>query len=276
MKKPDIFKRAEKFLGRSFPFETKCVGCGFPIKSFKFVNYQELGPTMCDDCGEKSDQKRIADDKLALQRELALQCGVDDAYRTWDREQANLLGNGALLKLIGEKKKDLGSIWVWGGNGKGKSTAAFGLALRAAGAGLKVFIGQFVKQSRYSEIIAFERFLDLITIRQFGRGCFIRNVPEQEDIDVARAGLEEARQALAGGEYQVVILDEGNIAALFKLISVDDLLELIDAKPEGVELVITGRGADQKVIDNADLVTEMREVKHYYAEGVQARRGIES
>lgn len=124
MKKPDIFKRAEKFLGRSFPFETKCVGCGFPIKSFKFVNYQELGPTMCDDCGEKSDQKRIADDKLALQRELALQCGVDDAYRTWDREQANLLGNGALLKLIGEKKKDLGSIWVWGGNGKGKSHCA--------------------------------------------------------------------------------------------------------------------------------------------------------
>ena len=171
---------------------------------------------------------------------------------------------------------DQGYIQVYTGDGKGKTTAAFGLALRAVGAGLKVFIGQFVKGMKYSEIEAFERFSNLVTVRQYGRGCFIRNKPKMEDIKAAAVGLEEVRQALCTGQFKVVILDEANIATFFKLFSVNDLLALIDSKPADVELVITGRYADSRVIDKADLVTEMREVKHYYNNGVEARKGIES
>ena len=171
---------------------------------------------------------------------------------------------------------NMGYIQVYTGNGKGKTTAAFGLAMRAAGAGLKVFIAQFVKGMRYSEMEAFERFPDLITLRQYGRSCFIRNVPKEEDTRAALVGLEEVRQVLCSGQYKVVILDEANIATHFRLFSVDDLLALIDSKPSHVELVITGRNVDSRVLDRADLVTEMREVKHYYTRGIEARKGIEN
>jgi cob(I)alamin adenosyltransferase len=171
---------------------------------------------------------------------------------------------------------NMGYIQVYTGNGKGKTTAAFGLAMRAAGAGLRVFIAQFVKGMRYSEIEAFERFADLITVKQYGRGCFIRNAPKEEDIRAASVGLVEVQLALCSGGYKVIILDEANIATHFKLFSVENLLALIDLKPQDVELVITGRNVDPRVLERADLVTEMREVKHYYTRGVQARRGIES
>jgi cob(I)alamin adenosyltransferase len=168
-----------------------------------------------------------------------------------------------------------GYVQVYTGNGKGKTTAAFGLALRAAGAGLRVFIAQFVKGMEYSELFAIKRFSDLITLRQYGRGCFIRGEPSEEDIRAARNGLAEVREILSSGKYRVIILDEANIATHFKLFPVEELLALIDDKPEDVELVITGRNADPRVMEKADLVTEMREVKHYYASGVQARDGIE-
>ncbi len=170
---------------------------------------------------------------------------------------------------------DQGYVQVYTGNGKGKSTAAFGLALRAAGARLTVYIAQFVKGMKYSEIVAFERF-DEITVKQYGRGCFIRNEPTAADIAAAREGLAEVRDIITSGDYNVVILDEANIAIHFKLFTVEDLLAVIDAKPDSVELVITGRKADPRIIDRADLVTEMREVKHYYTDGVKARKGIES
>lgn len=169
-----------------------------------------------------------------------------------------------------------GYVQVYTGSGKGKTTAAFGLALRAAGAGLTVFIAQFAKGMNYSEIHAFERFADLITLRQYGRDHFIRGEPQDEDIQAAQSGLKEIRQILSSGRYRVVILDEANIATYFKLISVDDLMALIDLKPEEVELVITGRNADPRVLQRADLVTEMQEIKHYYAKGVRGRKGIES
>ena len=169
-----------------------------------------------------------------------------------------------------------GYVQVYTGNGKGKTTAAFGLALRAAGAGLPVFIAQFAKAMEYSEIIALKRFSDLITLRQYGRGCFIRGKPAEEDIRAAKFGLKESGEALQSGKYKVVILDEANIATFFELFAVEDLLALIDGKPGEVELLITGRNADARILDRADLVTEMREVKHYYANGVQARKGIES
>ena len=169
-----------------------------------------------------------------------------------------------------------GYVQVYTGDGKGKTTAALGLALRSAGAGLKVFIGQFIKNAPYSEIKALERFSDLITVEQYGRGCFIRGNPEQADIDLARQALVSIGQALTSGHYDVVIADEANVAYGCKLVSEADLVSLVAARPPQVELVLTGRNAPAAVIDMADLVTEMKPVKHYYEKGIMARKGIES
>lgn len=167
-----------------------------------------------------------------------------------------------------------GYVQVYTGDGKGKTTAALGLALRAVGAGLKVYIAQFVKGMEYSELNTISE-LQNITLKQYGRDCFIYKSPDDEDIKAAQDGLEEAREMMCSGEYQVVILDEANIATYYNLFSVDDLLDFIRDKPAGVELVITGRRADPKVIEAADLVTEMKQIKHYYQNGVEAREGIE-
>jgi cob(I)alamin adenosyltransferase len=169
-----------------------------------------------------------------------------------------------------------GHIQVYTGDGKGKTTAALGLAIRAAGAGLKVFIAQFIKGMEYSEHRALERFSDTITLKQYGRGCWINGEPNEDDIQAARNGLEEVKGIICSGNYQVVILDEANIAVYFNLFPVNDLLELINSKPDHVELVITGRRAHPLIIEHADLVTEMQEVKHYFRQGVQARVGIEA
>ena len=158
----------------------------------------------------------------------------------------------------------------------GKTTAALGLALRAAGAGLKVYFAQFIKSNAYSEVIALERWSDRITLEQFGRGCFIRGNPCQEDIDVAQRALEAITAALTSGRYDMVVADEANVAFKCRLVSEEALLGLIDARPADVELVLTGRGAPQAVLDRADLVTEMKPIKHYFTKGVLARKGIES
>lgn len=168
-----------------------------------------------------------------------------------------------------------GYIQVYTGSGKGKTTAALGLALRAAGAGFRVYIAQFVKGMKYSELDILPRLSDYITLKQYGRDCFIERDPTNEDIQAAQEGLKEVKQIMCSGEYQMIILDEANIATYFNLFSVDDLLDFMRAKPEGVELVITGRKADTRVIEAADLVTEMKEIKHYYQKGIEARAGIE-
>lgn len=169
-----------------------------------------------------------------------------------------------------------GYVQVYTGDGKGKTTAALGLALRAAGAGLPVFIGQFIKGNDDSEISAFAHLGQAVTIRPFGRGCFIYDAPSEEDIRLAKAGLAEVRRVFAEGKHQLVILDEANVAVTVGLFPVERLIELIETKPANVELVLTGRGADARVIEKADLVTEMRAIKHYYTSGVHDRKGIES
>jgi cob(I)alamin adenosyltransferase len=170
-----------------------------------------------------------------------------------------------------------GYVQIYTGNGKGKTTAAIGLAVRAAGAGLKVFIGQFIKMGDYSEIKALkERFSDLITVEQFGSSGFIGNKkPSPEQIQSAVKGLERIKKVMVSGEYDVIICEEVNVAVSLGLITVEDLLELVSSKPENIEIVFTGRGADPKIIEVADLVTEMSEIKHYYKAGVKARIGIE-
>ena len=168
-----------------------------------------------------------------------------------------------------------GYVQVYTGNGKGKSTAAFGLCIRAAGAGLNVFIGQFLKKGRFSEHRAFERFRDGITIRQFGRRGFVFGAPMKRDRDEAMAGLHEIEIAISSGEYDVVVLDEINVAVHYGLIPVSTVLSVIQERPKNIELVLTGRYAAPEIKDIADLVTEMVEVKHYFHRDVSARLGIE-
>lgn len=169
-----------------------------------------------------------------------------------------------------------GYLQVYTGDGKGKTTAAIGLAVRAAGAGLKVLFVQFIKGDRYSEIKALEALGDTITVRQYGLGRFIKGEPAPEDVQAAQRGLAETRAMMGKASgLDVVVLDEANVAVTCGLFDTEALLAVIDSRPETVELVITGRGADPRVVERADLVTEMRAVKHYFEQGVMARTGIE-
>ena len=168
-----------------------------------------------------------------------------------------------------------GYVQVYTGNGKGKTTAALGLALRAAGAGLKVFIAQFCKGLDYSELEALKLLRDSIEIKQYGKPSFIHGKPCEEDKKLAKEGLTASKEAIESKKYDVIILDEANIAVHYNLISIDDLLEIIDKKPDNIELIITGRNAKKELIKKSDLVTRMSEIKHYYRKGIKARRGIE-
>ena len=170
-----------------------------------------------------------------------------------------------------------GLIQVYTGNGKGKTTAALGLAFRAVGRGLRVCMVQFIKGGgQYGEHAAAEKLFPELSIHQTGRdGWIFRDRLDPEDVRIAGEALDLARLALVGEAYDLVILDEINGAAWFGLVSVDEILALMAAKPEKVELVLTGRSADKRIMAAADLVTEMREVKHYFQQGVQARVGIE-
>ena len=141
--------------------------------------------------------------------------------------------------------------------------------------GLRVYIAQFMKQGGYSELKALERFNDLITIEQFGTGKFTVGKPSKEDMAAGRKCLDAIKKALSTGTYDVVVMEEAAVAEKFGVVSTQDILDMIRIKPEGMELVITGRGASEELMAAADLVTEMCEIKHYYQEGVNARPGIE-
>jgi cob(I)alamin adenosyltransferase len=179
-------------------------------------------------------------------------------------------------------RPSLGLIHVYSGDGKGKTCCALGMALRAAGHGLRTYVGQFMKGQDYGELRALrmlgddERGRPLLTIEQFGKPTFIHvDQVTPEDVRMAREGLSAALRAMRSGEYQIVVLDEINVALHFKLLAVQDVLELIAAKPEGVELVLTGRRVPDEILARADYVTVMQEVKHPYQQGIQARKGIE-
>jgi cob(I)alamin adenosyltransferase len=168
-----------------------------------------------------------------------------------------------------------GYIQLYTGNGKGKTTAAIGLALRAIGAGLNVFLGQFAKHSCSSEIEALKSYKDKIKIKAYGSGRFVVGKPDINEIKLASDGIKDAYGEMMSGKYDIVILDEAAVAVYLGLISSGELMKFIKQKPQNIELVITGRNAPAELIDAADLVTEMREIKHYYTAGVNARTGIE-
>ncbi len=169
---------------------------------------------------------------------------------------------------------ETGYIQVYTGNGKGKTTAAFGLAVRAACAGKRVFIGQFVKDMAYSET-KISNLMPLIHIEQLGKGCFIENSPNAEDKKAGKLGLERCAEILKAGAYDVVILDEIFIAIYFDLITEIQVLQVLKEKEPSVEVILTGRYAPKSIMQFADLVTEMTEIKHYYQKGVLSRQGID-
>ncbi|HOU24460.1 MAG TPA: cob(I)yrinic acid a,c-diamide adenosyltransferase [Anaerolineae bacterium] len=174
------------------------------------------------------------------------------------------------------KPERLGLVQVYTGDGKGKTTAALGLALRAAGAGMRVYIGQFLQGMHCGELESIQRLAPHITLEQYGLNEFVHvNGASPAQLSAAEHGLQRIRQALTSGEYDIVVADEINIAIFFHLLTEDQVLQLIDAKLPEVELVLTGRRAPASIIERADLVTEMREVRHPYQKGVLARAGIE-
>lgn len=169
-----------------------------------------------------------------------------------------------------------GLVMVYTGNGKGKTTAALGLAFRCLGHGKKVYMIQFMKGGgEYGEIQA-ARFFPNFTLVQRGMSSFVRKgTPRREDVELAEKGLELAREILKDGSYELVILDEINVAVSFGLLKESDVLELIDLKPEHVTMVLTGRYAPPGIIERADMVSEVMEVKHHYKQGITSQPGIE-
>jgi len=167
-----------------------------------------------------------------------------------------------------------GYIHLYTGNGKGKTTAALGLALRAVGAGKRVFIGQFVKGMHYAELESIARFPEII-IKQFGLDCFIENQPTQNDIDAARKGLSEVATIIKENQFDIIVLDEICIALYYHLFEIDEVINLLSERTSETEIILTGRYAPKELYNIADLITEMKEIKHYYNKGVQARKGIE-
>lgn len=170
--------------------------------------------------------------------------------------------------------KRSGLIQIYTGNGKGKTTAAIGLAVRASGAGLKVFILQFLKKGDFNEIKTLKKIKN-ITIKQCGRSSFVNNVPTPADMKCAKKGLYMAIMAVSSGNYNIVILDEINVALKLGLVDIDDVLDILKKKKRFCEIILTGRHCPSELFSFADLVTEMREVKHPFARGVKARSGIE-
>lgn len=169
----------------------------------------------------------------------------------------------------------MGYLQVYTGDGKGKTTAAFGLVLRAHYAGLQVYIGQFVKDMAYHETQLVND-LKGITIEQLGGGCFIDREPDVADVALAMEGMRHCADILASGAHQLVVLDELTIALCYHLVSQEMVVEALNNRHPDVEVVVTGRYAPEWLINMGDLVTEMREVKHYYgSQGIEARDGIE-
>lgn len=167
-----------------------------------------------------------------------------------------------------------GFVHIYTGNGKGKTTAAFGLALRAALAGKKVYIGQFVKDMKYSET-AITEYIPAIVVEQLGNGCYINERPSEEDIQKASLALEMCSSLMESGQYDLVILDEAIVAIYLGLLNEADVVKAVQTRAPNVEVVLTGRYASQNLIEIADLVTEMQEIKHYYSQGILSRKGFD-
>jgi len=184
----------------------------------------------------------------------------------------------AVIPILGDKARTVGRVQVYTGNGKGKTTASLGLALRASGYGMRTYVGQFLKHQLGGEGRALEG-SGYITVEQLGNpmppGEWRSPTGTVDQARQAKLGLARAREAMYSGEYDIVVLDEANTAVWLGMLTLSDLLEFLDNRPPYVEVILTGREAKPEVLDRSDLVTEMQEVRHYYRKGVLARQGIE-
>jgi cob(I)alamin adenosyltransferase len=167
-----------------------------------------------------------------------------------------------------------GYIQIYSGDGKGKTTASLGVVLRIIGQGGKVFYAQFIKGKRSSEFKALENFPENFIHRMFGAGRFIKNTPSQDEITMAENGLSECEKALSSGEYDLVVMDELNGAIKCGILKVDQVIKAINMRNSQTELIITGRNAPPELIEIADLISEIRPIKHYFEKGVITRKGI--
>ncbi|MCS7053185.1 MAG: cob(I)yrinic acid a,c-diamide adenosyltransferase [Ignavibacterium sp.] len=176
------------------------------------------------------------------------------------------------------RKLKKGYIQIYTGNGKGKTTAAIGQVVRAAGFGLKSYLACFMKEFPYSEFESLKKFEGLIKVESFGKDDFVyrREYPKDEELQAIRLGLDKSKDAMIKEKYDLIVLDEICVCHYFKIFSVDEIIDFIKLKPENTELILTGRYCPQELFEYADLITEMKEIKHYYSQGVNARRGIES
>jgi cob(I)alamin adenosyltransferase len=165
-------------------------------------------------------------------------------------------------------------IQVYTGRGKGKTTAALGLALRAAGAGKRIYFAQFLKGRQCSELKILKKIKN-IKLEQFGRDCLVKRKPQAKDIALARAGWAKVKKIIRKNFYDLIILDEINIVLKLKILDLKSVLALIKAAGKKVEIVLTGRSAPREILKIADLVSQIQELKHYYKKGVVARKGIE-
>lgn len=181
--------------------------------------------------------------------------------------------------MTSKKENPLGKgyVQIYTGNSKGKTTAAMGLAFRAMGRGLKTYVGQFMKGQYYSELESAKMVAPAVTIEQYGKDTLIHvtNPPDAEQVRMANNGLQRAIIAMNSGEYDIIVFDEIITSHFFHLITLEQMLDIIRTKPDGIEVIFTGRYAPRDLIEAADLVTEMTEVKHYFEQGVMARDGIE-
>ncbi len=170
-----------------------------------------------------------------------------------------------------------GYFHIYTGTGKGKSTAALGLIMRAAGAGLRIYLGEFIKYQEYSEISVLRDRFPEVTVELFGNEglCINGRDLSENDKKSAKEGFDRSMAAMKSGNYDVVILDEICIAVKTGALSLDDAMRFVSERPDDVDLVFTGRDAQDRMIDAADIVTDMREIKHYYAKGVESRKGID-
>jgi cob(I)alamin adenosyltransferase len=184
----------------------------------------------------------------------------------------------AITAYLNMKRLTKGYIHIYTGNGKGKTTAALGQALRAAGNDLKTFFVMFMKDFPYGELKSLKLMSKWISLEQHGndRFVFCKQAPDANDFKAAKLALDQARQAMLSDKYDLVILDEVCVAIYYSLVKTKDIVSLMAEKPETVELILTGRYCPPELIEKADLVTEMQEIKHYFQEGVVAREGIES
>jgi cob(I)alamin adenosyltransferase len=173
---------------------------------------------------------------------------------------------------------EIGLVQIYTGNGKGKTTAAIGQAVRAAGMGLKTLFIQFMKEFPYNEINSLKFLNSWITVEQHCGDEFVykKELPPADEIQKASRALESAKEKMLSGEYDIVVLDEVCVSIYFNLIKTEDVISFIGSKPPNVELILTGRYAPPELIELADLVTEMKEIKHYYVKGILSRKGIES